>query len=173
MWIESCHFTHIHTTGEPLPARSMLEILTYNSASSMQTFEVGHSGVILDQYQWSGKLPIAERYWLVFQYAASYLKRRMCDECSECTYFISCCSSVLQICPRIVSRKSPQRCVCLPPSSCSISTTTASSASQRPLSICRCWLILTSGLWLPTLRSRIGPLCVIMHIHQKRMCKCF
>lgn len=54
-------------------------------------------------------------------------------------------SSPLQICPRTGSQKSPLKFVCSPPSSRSTSTTTASSASQKPSSTCRCWLIWTSG----------------------------
>lgn len=61
------------------------------------------------------------------------------------------CFFSLQICLRIVSQKSPQKCVCLPRWSHSTSTTTALSASQKLLSICRCWLIWTSGEPLLTL----------------------
>ena len=60
-------------------------------------------------------------------------------------YSSSPVSSASQICPRIASQKSLQKCVCSPPSSRSTSTTTASSASQKPSSICKCWPILTSG----------------------------
>lgn len=71
--------------------------------------------------------------------------------CLKCTYFISFSSS--QISPRIVCQKSPRRCVSSPPSSPSTSTITVSSASQKPLSICRCWPIWTSGaLWITSYR---------------------
>lgn len=75
----------------------------------------------------------------------------MSSVCSKCTYLIGFCFSTLQICPRIASQKSLQRFVYSPPSSHSTFTTTASSASQKPSLICRCWLILTSGWFFLTL----------------------
>lgn len=141
----------------PLTVRSIMEILRYYTASSTQTMETQDSVVILDQCSikkcaahWS----IKETYWSVSSLlfcitqahkmsSAAKILMSVSHVCLKCTYFIFV--HVLQICPRTVSQRSLLKCVCLPPSSHSTSTTTASSASQKPLSICRCWLILISG----------------------------
>lgn len=132
-----------------LPVRSILEILRYYPGNSIQASEVQNSSVILGQWRQRAaadhsiiliippSLASAQSNIMV---SVKIIKRLylICNIHLNCTYFTSAHSFVLQICPRIASQKSPQKCVCLPPSSRSTSTTTASSASQKPLSIYRC-----------------------------------
>lgn len=153
----SPHSCRLKAITTPLPVRSILETHRSCTANSAGTFLAQDCGVILDQC--SINKPAPHNSDILIGQSSPWCLMATPNMVDMAENIISTPHDVtslaflsvpLQTCPRTASRKSPQRCVCLPPSSRSTSTTTASNASQKPLSICRCWRTLTSGAFLLT-----------------------
>lgn len=66
----STHSYKSKAINVPLPARSMLEILTYDPAGSTQTYKAQDSGVILDRRSMKSYVSycsVTDMYWSVFR----------------------------------------------------------------------------------------------------------